>query len=141
MSEPITNGRLPKERDVNNYETDRAARRAATTYVPREMKPEQMLADSFNNVLTAMQAAWIEWKHGKGAESAMEWIHNQLEGPGNCPDENEPWGKDAQAWWDSHKSDVFPDCPCGRPSNTLSRGHGYCSWAHMKQYEAPSVEQ
>ncbi|WP_225547271.1 hypothetical protein [Chromobacterium violaceum] len=50
--------------------------------------------------ITAMQAAWIEWKHGAGADSAMEWIENTLAGPGLIPDEDEPNSQNAQAWHD-----------------------------------------
>lgn len=46
----------------------------------------------------AMQAAWIEWKHGRGADEGMEWIENTLDGPGLIPDEDA--GTDAQAFFD-----------------------------------------
>lgn len=115
-------------------EAERAARRAAKTYTPREWDATRFLHDSWNDHVVVMQAAWIEWRHGKGAESAMQWIENTLEGPGLIPHEDDPWATDAQAFYDFNKSDVFPDCPCGRPSNTLSAGRAYCSWDHMKKY-------
>lgn len=46
----------------------------------------------------AMKAAWIEWKHGRGAEVAMQWIENTLGGPGLIPDPDD--GTDAQAFFD-----------------------------------------
>ena len=59
--------------------------------------------------VVANQAAWIEWRHGKGAEAAMNWIQNGLFGPGHIPDENALWGKDAQAWFDAYQYEPFPD--------------------------------
>jgi hypothetical protein len=50
-----------------------------------------------HNMVVANQAAWIEWQHGKGADSAMHWIHNGLVGPGHIP-----VGEDAQAFFDLH---------------------------------------
>ena len=82
-----------------------------------------------DNVVT-MQAAYIEWQHGKGAESAMEWIANSLFGPGQIPDEDEPYGKEAQAYFDANRSNPFPTCHCGRPSHILHMGRGYCSDEH-----------
>ncbi len=46
----------------------------------------------------AMQAAYIEWIHGGGAEKAMAWIANTLDGPGLIPTDAE--GTDAQAFFD-----------------------------------------
>lgn len=51
------------------------------------------------NQVILMQAAWIEWKHGRGAEAAMEWIENCLDGPNLIPF-NEENGADAQAYYD-----------------------------------------
>lgn len=59
-----------------------------------------------NNVV-AMQAAWIEWQRGRGAEAAMQWIHNTLWGPGLLPGEGEPNADDAQAWFDANQVDIF----------------------------------
>jgi len=61
------------------------------------------------------QAAWIEWQHGRGAEAAMMWIHNGLCGPGHLPDEDEPHGKQAQAWFDTHCPDIFGPVPVPKP--------------------------
>ena len=80
-----------------------------------------------HDTVTAMQAAWIEWEHGAGAEEAMGWIHNTLCGPGHIPDEDEPWGKEAQAWFDANRFNPAPACPCGRPGNILATGKSYCS--------------
>lgn len=80
-----------------------------------------------HDTVTAMQAAWIEWQHGAGAEEAMGWIHNTLCGPGHIPDEDEPWGKEAQAWFDANRSNPAPACPCGRPGNIRSSDKAYCS--------------
>lgn len=81
----------------------------------------------FHDTVTAMQAAWIEWEHGAGAEEAMGWIHNTLVGPGHIPDEDEPWGTEAQAWFDANRSKPFAPCSCGRPSNIIAASKGYCS--------------
>jgi hypothetical protein len=57
-----------------------------------------------HNMTVANQSAWIEWKHGGGAEAAMEWIENGLDGPGLIPEEDEPHATDAQAYFDANKS-------------------------------------
>ncbi|MGC0155381.1 hypothetical protein ACPRNU_23220 [Chromobacterium vaccinii] len=54
--------------------------------------------------ITVMQAAWIDWQRGDGADDAMEWIENTLSGPGLIPDEDEPNGQNAQAWYDANNS-------------------------------------
>lgn len=89
-----------------------------------------ILSKIVHNMVVAEQAAWIEWQHGEGAEAAMHWIGNGLAGPGHIPNEAEPYGKDAQAWYDANKADPFPTCYCGRPSNILHMGKGYCSTEH-----------
>ncbi len=61
-----------------------------------------------HDMVTANQAAWIEWQHGRGAEAAMTWIHNGLIGPGHIPDEDSSWGKEAQAYYDANKCDPLP---------------------------------
>ncbi len=33
-----------------------------------------------HNMVVANQSAWIEWRQGKGAEKAMDWVHNGLVG-------------------------------------------------------------
>ncbi len=86
-----------------------------------------------HNLVCANQAAWIEWQHGKGAEAAMGWIHNGLIGPGHIPDEDAPYGKEAQAYYDANCADPLPQCFCGRPSSILYMGKGYCCDEHFKQ--------
>lgn len=88
-----------------------------------------------HNQVVANQAAWIEWQHGKGAEAAMAWVHNGLWGPGQIPDESEPWANDPQAYYNANKADPFPVCPCGRPSNQLWMGNGACCHEHMKEIQ------
>lgn len=108
-----------------------------------DLESKTSLLTHFNKMLhdkiTAEQAAWIEWQHGKGAEAGMQWIHNGLMGPGLLPDENDDWGKEAQAYYDANHSEPFPTCHCGRPSSQLWMGHGACCDEHMsvirkKQY-------
>lgn len=88
------------------------------------------LSNMFLDQIVAQQAAWIEWQHGEGAEAAMGWIENGLCGPGHIPDEDAPYGKEAQAWYDANNSDPFPVCQCGRPSNIMWMGAGFCCKAH-----------
>ena len=79
-----------------------------------------------------MQAAVIELTHGKGADAAMLWILNTLDGPGLIPTEDEPWATDAQRYYDANKSEPFPACHCGTPSHIMWDGRGFCSDAHYK---------
>jgi hypothetical protein len=88
-----------------------------------------------NDLLVGNQAAWIEWRHGKGAEEAMVWVEGSLYGCG-VPEEDEPWAKEAQAWYSANKADPFPACFCGRPSNHLWMGQGFCSDAHYDEARA-----
>lgn len=88
------------------------------------------LSKILHDQIVAQQSAWIEWQHGQGAEAAMVWIGNGLWGPGHIPDEDAPYGKEAQAWYDANNSDPFPACHCGRPSNIMSMGIGFCCKAH-----------
>lgn len=90
------------------------------------------LSKTVHDMVVAEQAAWIEWQHGAGAEVAMHWISNGLAGPGHIPDEAAPYGKEAQAWFDANKAEPFPPCHCGRPSNILRMGNGYCSEKHYR---------
>lgn len=99
----------------------------------RSARAMKHLSDHVNDLICAMQAAWIEWKHGKGAEAGMQWIENTLDGPDLIPDENEPYGKEAQAWIDKNRSDPMPECACGRPSHIEWMGQGFCSDEHYKQ--------
>jgi hypothetical protein len=94
------------------------------------------LSAMHHDLLVVMQAAWIEWQHGKGAEEAMAWIANTLGGPGLIPDEDEPYGKEAQAFYDANRSEPFPTCPCGRPSNIAWMGQGFCSQEHYREARA-----
>lgn len=64
----------------------------------------QMAATCTHNNIVAMQAAWIEWQYGEGAEGAMEWIENTLAGPGLIPDPDEPHYREAQAYFDANRS-------------------------------------
>lgn len=83
-----------------------------------------------HDMIVAQQAAWIEWRHGAGADAAMKWIENGLRGPGHIPDANAPYGTEAQAFFDANQADPFPPCHCGRPSNILYLGNGFCSTDH-----------
>lgn len=56
-----------------------------------------------HNLCVTMQAAYIEWKHGRGAEAAMRWIENQLDGPDLIPDQEEPFGTDAQEFFNQNR--------------------------------------
>jgi hypothetical protein len=67
-------------------------------------KSEIMIGNVLHNNIVAMQSAYIEWKHGKGAEAAMQWIENTLDGPDLLPSEDEPFAKDAQAYFDANAS-------------------------------------
>lgn len=84
------------------------------------------LGKIIHDMTVAQQAAWIEWRHGKGAEEGMVWIQNGLAGPGFIPDEDEPYGKEAQAWFDANCAAPLPTCFCGRPSNIGWIGQGFC---------------
>lgn len=94
------------------------------------------ITNMHHDLLVVMQAAWIEWRHGRGAEHGMGWIENTLYGPGLIPGEDEPYGKEAQAYFDKNKSDPFPQCFCGRPSNQLWMGEGFCGKAHYDERRA-----
>lgn len=83
--------------------------------------------------VVVMQAAYIEWKHGAGAEAAMRWIRNTLDGPGNMPDPDEPYGKEAQAYFDANRANPLPACHCGRPSNIGWMGNGFCCEGHFQE--------
>ena len=66
----------------------------------------------------------------------MVWIQNGLFGPGLIPDEDEPYGKEAQAYFDANRSDPFPACYCGRTSNSLWMGQGFCCQEHYNTRRA-----
>lgn len=98
------------------------------------------MSQIMNDLLVGNQAAWIEWQHGKGAEEAMVWVEGSLAGVG-VPDEDEPWAREAQAWYSANKADPFPTCFCGRPSNHLWMGQGFCSDAHYDQGRAKATAE
>lgn len=59
-------------------------------------------------------------------------IGNSLAGHGLMPRKNQPKANEAQAHADAGKSDPFPMCFCGRPSNQHLMGPSiYCSEAHL----------
>ncbi|MDH0340650.1 hypothetical protein [Chromobacterium haemolyticum] len=79
------------------------AKLAAKRHQEESEKWQWLLHDN----ITAMQAAWIEWKHGEGAEGAMEWIENALDGPDLIPGEDKPNSQNAQAWYDANCSQAL----------------------------------
>ena len=107
-----------------------------TNEIERLKKSLNELGKIIQNITVGQQAAWIEWQHGKGAEEAMIWIENGLAGPGLIPDEDEPFGKEAQAWFDANNADALPACYCGRPSNILWMGEGFCCDKHYNTRKA-----
>ncbi len=56
------------------------------------------IAEAFDRNVVVMQAAWIEWKRGGGAEEAMQWIENTLDGPGLTPFDGDT--RSAQEYFD-----------------------------------------
>lgn len=93
----------------------------------------------FHDKIVGEQAAYIEWKHGKGADEAMGWIANGLDGPGLIPHDDEPYSRDAQKYYSANKSNPFPRCAvCGDPSFILWMGKGFCSEDHHKQVRSTS---
>lgn len=99
---------------------------------PRDLT--QTLIEINHDLITAMQSAWIETVHGRGAEAGMQWIENTLWGPGLLPDEDAPYSTEAQAWFDANRYEPWPKCFCGRPSNIVSMGKGFCCDEHKQQY-------
>lgn len=112
-----------------------ARNKALREEVERLTDTNKQFGKIIHNQVVANQAAWIEWQRGKGAEAAMAWVHNGLWGPGQIPDESEPWANDPQAYYDANQADPLPVCPCGRPSNQLWMGHGACCSEHMEEIE------
>lgn len=126
-----------------NNETELAAGRAAMASAEQLVaerdktiaalgRQVDTIAKIMNDLLVGNQSAWIEWQHGNGAEAAMEWVKNSLAGCGT-PNEDARWSKDAQAWYSANKADPFPTCFCGRPSNHLWMGQGFCCDVHYDQ--------
>ena len=105
----------------------------------KELERLKMVADMHHDAIVTMQAALIEWKHGKGAAAALQWLVNTLDGPGLLPNPDEPWGKDAQRWMDANRSDPLPTCHCGTPSNIGWMGRGFCCNEHYREAKAASL--
>lgn len=89
-----------------------------------------------HNMVVANQSAWIEWKHGEGADAAMVWIENGLAGPGQIPVFDERWGPDAQLYYNANCADPFPPCVCGKPSRMKVGALGYCCEEHKIHHQA-----
>ena len=83
----------------------------------KEREHLKMITDMHHDAMVVMQAALIEWKHGKGAEAALQWLVNTLDGPGLLPRPDEPWGKDAQRYFNANQANPMPVCACGTPSH------------------------
>ena len=81
---------------VNELESD----------IKKQIELSNDLSWCMHDLITAQQAAWIEWQHGKGADAAMDWIHNGPSGPGNIPD-----GTDPQKWFDANCADALRKQP------------------------------
>lgn len=96
----------------------------------------KILSDAMHDNIVAMQAAWIEWRHGRGPEAAMQWIENTLYGPGFIPKHDAPYGTEAQAFFDANQANPLPTCACGRPSNIGWMGKGFCSEEHYREARA-----
>ena len=105
----------------------------------KEREHLKMVADMHHDLLVTMQAALIEWKHSGGAEAALQWIVNTLRGPGLLPRDDEPYGKEAQAYISANRSDKMPTCTCGRPSHIGWMGQGFCSDEHYLKAKAASL--
>ncbi|MDR5784105.1 hypothetical protein QCE63_32305 [Caballeronia sp. LZ065] len=106
----------------------------------RDAERLRELTKTLSNILhdytTAMQAALIEWKHGKGADAGFDWIINTLDGPGLLPDFDAEHGTNAQFWFSANCADPMPKCFCGNPSNTLWMGQGFCCREHYAEAKA-----
>ena len=111
----------------------RAAARLAAEDAQKPDSTLNVLAGVLHDHIAGNQAAWIEWQHGAGAEAAMKWIQNGLAGPGHIPDEDAPYGREPQAWFDANQSNPLPQCFCGRPSTIGWLGQGFCCKAHYNQ--------
>lgn len=95
-----------------------------------------LLSQILHDNVAAMQAAWIEWRNGDGAEAAMQWIENTLEGPGMLPDPNEPHAANAQMFFALNRSNPNPPCGiCGAPSPIAWMDLGACSSEHLAQLQ------
>ncbi|UTV56390.1 hypothetical protein [Burkholderia arboris] len=94
------------------------------------------MSDIIHDQTVAMQSAIIEWQHGKGAEAALSWIVNTLDGPGHLPDFDAPHGKHAQFWFNANQANPLPTCFCGNPSSSLWMGQGFCCNEHYREARA-----
>lgn len=65
----------------------------------KNKKKGELDEEIIHNMVTANQAAWIEWRHGEGADCAMQWIENGLAGPGFVPECD---SKDAQEFYNKN---------------------------------------
>ena len=86
-----------------------------------------------HNQVVVMQSALID-AINKTPKDGMQWIYNQLDGPGCLPDENDPWYHDANLYYSAHRSNPYGPCEiCGNPSSVSGQGHVACSLDHHKQ--------
>ena len=90
----------------------------------------KLMSEIIHDHTAVMQAAYIEWKHGRGAEAAMEWIENTLCGPGLIPDEDAEHGRNAQFFFSANQANPMPTCYCGNPSHIAWMGQGFCCDEH-----------
>lgn len=99
---------------------------------------EWTIGDTVHDLVVTMQAAWIEWKHGDGAEAAMAWVENCLDGPDQIPgDPDEPYATEAQAYYDLNRAHPLAACEvCERPSHIASDGKAFCSDEHYREHKA-----
>lgn len=102
----------------------------------REKELVRTLNEIIHDQVVVMQAAWIEWQHGKGAEAAMQWIEAELEGPGHIPDDSDQFHDNADMWYASNISDPFPTCWCGMPSVIAQGDKGWCCEEHRASKES-----
>jgi hypothetical protein len=105
----------------------------------KELAHLKLITGMHHDLLVTMQAALIEWQHGKGAEAALQWLVNTLDGPGLLPDPEAPWGKDAQRFMDANRYEPLPACQCGTPAHIAWMGQGFCSEAHYQEAKAASL--
>lgn len=90
------------------------------------------IVELHHDLVVAMQAAWIEWKHGRGADAGMQWIENTLDGPGFIPNDDEPYGKEAQFYFSANCAHPMGPCAiCGKPSCTIGSGIAACGTKHF----------
>ena len=108
-----------------------------------DFDPAKAFADSYHDLIVTMQAAWIEWQHGDGADAAMKWIENHLWGPGLIPGKDEPYSDDAQLWSSANVSHAFGPCSlkgCGLPSCIKQNGLQFCSEKHLMFWQQDAVD-